>query len=243
MLKNKELGLAIEKAIQLKLDSGGIKSKKEIADHFGIKAPSIHDWIKKGSISKDKLPELFHYFSDVVGYEHWGLSSINVFNMEKRHIDTSKKNDVIETEIPKGLAPLLTWMQAGDWKNIMNSPSKTKGEFMGAKPAARGRGKNTFTLIVENDAMYNPGMSPSFKKGDTIYVDPDASFANEAMAIIKIKSKGEVIFRQIFTIEDKTRYLKALNRDWPNHTIEMTDDHEICGLVIDKYEDISIYNK
>lgn len=28
---------------------------------------------KKGSISKEKLPELWSYFSDVVGPEHWGL--------------------------------------------------------------------------------------------------------------------------------------------------------------------------
>ena len=33
------------------------------------------DWVKKGSVSKDKLPDLWRYFSDVVGPSHWGLSS------------------------------------------------------------------------------------------------------------------------------------------------------------------------
>ncbi|MBE5252955.1 hypothetical protein [Mixta mediterraneensis] len=73
MLSGKELGLAIEQAINKKISSGAIKTKAEIARHFKIKPPSIHDWIKKGSISKDKLPELWKYFSDVVGPEHWGL--------------------------------------------------------------------------------------------------------------------------------------------------------------------------
>ncbi|MEI7174804.1 hypothetical protein [Pectobacterium carotovorum] len=74
MLSGKELGRAIELAIERKKSSGAIKTKAEIARHFKVKPPSIHDWIKKGSISKDKLPELWIYFSDVAGPEHWGLS-------------------------------------------------------------------------------------------------------------------------------------------------------------------------
>lgn len=90
MLKGKELGNAIAEAIRLKLASGSVSSKKEIADHFDIQPPSIHDWIKKGSISKDKLPELWNYFSDVVGPEHWGLNSVP-FGSEP--IDSSKVSD------------------------------------------------------------------------------------------------------------------------------------------------------
>ena len=75
MLKGIELGRAIGEAIQRKIDAGAIKSRADVARHFEIKTPSIYDWVKKGSISKDKLPELWRYFSDVVGPEHWGLSS------------------------------------------------------------------------------------------------------------------------------------------------------------------------
>ncbi|EGL4564282.1 hypothetical protein IQ508_002306 [Salmonella enterica] len=68
MLSGKELGLAIEQAINKKLALGTVRTKAKIARHFEIKPPSIHDWIKKGSISKDKLPELWRYFSDVRAY-------------------------------------------------------------------------------------------------------------------------------------------------------------------------------
>lgn len=74
MLNGKELGQAIEAAYNLKKAAGKISSKADVARHFGIRTPSVYDWIKKGSISKDKLPELWSYFSDVVGPEHWGLS-------------------------------------------------------------------------------------------------------------------------------------------------------------------------
>lgn len=73
MLNGKDLGAAIKAAIEMKLASGAVASQAAIARHFNVKPPSIYDWIKKGSIAKDKLPELWRYFSDVVGPEHWGL--------------------------------------------------------------------------------------------------------------------------------------------------------------------------
>ena len=50
MLSGKELGRAIEQAIDKKLSIGSAKSKAEIARHFKIKPPSINDWINKFSI-------------------------------------------------------------------------------------------------------------------------------------------------------------------------------------------------
>ena len=87
MLTGRELGDAITAAIKLKLASGAVASKKEIAEHFGVKPPSIHDWMKKGSIGKEKLPELFEYFSDVVGPEHWGINKDSYLWTQKKHND------------------------------------------------------------------------------------------------------------------------------------------------------------
>lgn len=74
MLKGKDFGAAIGRAIKLKLDAGAAKSKAEIARHFGMKPPSLADWVNKGSVSKDKLPEMWRYFSDVAGPDHWGMT-------------------------------------------------------------------------------------------------------------------------------------------------------------------------
>lgn len=77
MLNGKELGRAIEKAIKAKVASGKFDSAArvmvDLAEHFDIRVPSVYDWIKKGSIKKDKLPRIWAYFSDVAGPEHWGL--------------------------------------------------------------------------------------------------------------------------------------------------------------------------
>ena len=74
VLYGKQLGKAIEQAIQLKIDSGKIKSKAEVARAFKITSQAIQGWIKTGAIAKEKIPLLWEYFGDVVGPEHWGLS-------------------------------------------------------------------------------------------------------------------------------------------------------------------------
>lgn len=68
MLYGTDLGRALGRAIELK----GV-SQKEVAAHFGVKPPSVTDWLKFGVIAKKHLPKLWAYFSDVVGPEHWGL--------------------------------------------------------------------------------------------------------------------------------------------------------------------------
>jgi len=46
-----------------------------LANHFHVRGPSVHGWINNGTIAKSRLPELWLYFSDVVGPEHWGMQS------------------------------------------------------------------------------------------------------------------------------------------------------------------------
>lgn len=70
MLTGIELGAAIESARRAK-----DVTKKKLAEVFGVKPPSIQGWVTTGRIDKSKLMELMAYFSDVVGPEHWGLSS------------------------------------------------------------------------------------------------------------------------------------------------------------------------
>ena len=74
MLTGHELGAAIEAARKKK----GV-TKRALAAHFGVKPPSIQDWVKRGTIDKEKLPMLWEYFAEVVGPSHWGLADQQAF--------------------------------------------------------------------------------------------------------------------------------------------------------------------
>lgn len=70
MLTGRDLGDAIRSAIKKK----GV-TQREVARVFEVQPPSVQDWMKRGTVAKDKLPALWHYFEDVVGPDHWGLDS------------------------------------------------------------------------------------------------------------------------------------------------------------------------
>ncbi|MBC7204455.1 MAG: hypothetical protein H5U29_13270, partial [Pusillimonas sp.] len=84
MLKGKELGRAIERAIQLKIDAGLVKSRAAVARDLHVEPNVVYGWIRTGSISKERLPELWIYFDDVVNPEHWGLSKADVDYFSKK---------------------------------------------------------------------------------------------------------------------------------------------------------------
>lgn len=70
MLTGSELGAAIE-AARIKKNI----PKNALAKVFKISAPSVNGWVATGRIDKSKLIEVIRYFSDVVGPDHWGLTS------------------------------------------------------------------------------------------------------------------------------------------------------------------------
>lgn len=72
MLTGKELGDAIDAARIAK----GI-SKVDLGKQFGVKPPSVHGWIVRGTIDKDNLFALMQFFAGTVGPDHWGMPVID----------------------------------------------------------------------------------------------------------------------------------------------------------------------
>lgn len=180
MLTGKELGIAISKAIDLKIDSGGARNKAEIAVYFGVKQPSMYDWIKKGSISKDKLPKLWIYFSDVVGPEHWGISEdINEYRraIEKGKTDQSTDNNKISDRLKQALdnkpggtqaalaeycnvaAPSVNGWFSGKTKNLLSDHLRLAAEYLRV---------NEIWLSTGKGQMYTPREYTGNKQRDAL---------------------------------------------------------------------------
>ncbi|MFG0504142.1 helix-turn-helix transcriptional regulator [Pseudomonas putida] len=111
MLTGPELGAAIDAARIAK----GV-SKKQLADDFQVKPPSVQGWVKNGRIDKSKLMDVIAYFSDVVGPEHWGLRS--GFSYESIQDVTSEP---VAEPAPTSAADMVRAMLAKQGKNLSDS--------------------------------------------------------------------------------------------------------------------------
>ncbi|HGY9625419.1 TPA: helix-turn-helix transcriptional regulator [Pseudomonas putida] len=123
MLTGPELGAAIDAARIAK----GV-SKKQLADDFQVKPPSVQGWVKNGRIDKSKLMDVIAYFADVVGPEHWGLRP--GFTYESLPDVASV---AVEEPTPTSAADMVRNMLAKQGKNLSEN---ARAQLMAAAEAS-----------------------------------------------------------------------------------------------------------
>ena len=133
----------------------------------------------------------------------------------------------------RGLCPLISKVQAGAWTETVDVHEAGYAEDW--MPCPVKHGKHTYILQVEGESMYSPSGNKSFKSGDYIFVDPEKLPENGSLVIAKNDEDDAATFKQLIIDGDK-RYLKALNRDWPDRIIKINENTRICGVVICKLE-------
>lgn len=124
-------------------------------------------------------------------------------------------------------APLISWVQAGDFCNSETQVSPYDCELIPCpnKKAS----KRTFALTVVGDSMTSP-YGRSYPEGTIIFVDPE-KIAEPNMRVIA-KADSGYTFKQLQINEMGQRYLKPLN---PHHQPIFDEKLEICGVVIGSY--------
>lgn len=132
----------------------------------------------------------------------------------------------------KGLVPLLTSVQAGDWREIAGSFQH--GDAIKWLPCPVKHGPRTFCLRVEGESMRNPGAKPSYEPGDILFVDPDVAAKPGDRVVVRLHSQEAATFKQ-YLEEDGRKILKALNPDWEPRYLAINGDATICGVVIGKW--------
>lgn len=128
----------------------------------------------------------------------------------------------VEQGVPiKRSVPLINWVQAGQWSEIVDNYVPTEGE--GKVSVDSNIGPRSFALTVQGDSM-----EPEFTDGSRIVIDPDSEPSDKSFVIARLDSEQEATFKQI--IFDGGRcYLKPLNPRYP--IIEATGDMSIVGVV------------
>jgi SOS-response transcriptional repressor LexA len=123
----------------------------------------------------------------------------------------------------KGKIPLINYVQAGAWKEIMDHFEPLDW----IETAANVSGKS-FALRVIGDSMTNPYGAPSLPDGFIAIVDPEAPYSNGSIVVARLENTNEAMIKQLI-IDGPHRYLKPLNPTY--RTIEINENCVICGVV------------
>lgn len=132
-----------------------------------------------------------------------------------------------------GPYPLISWVQAGAWENIVENFAPGDAEQWIEAPVKVSNA--SYWLRVRGESMFDPGGRWSFKDGDLVLVEPHSYAENGSLVVVRLDDDSEATFKQLI-VEGDRRFLKALNPNWPNRIFEVNGNATVCGVVKAKTE-------
>lgn len=146
----------------------------------------------------------------------------------KRHGRPKEAGNVTPAYSMRARVPLISSVQAGMWTEIIdNFPP---GDAEAWVESHRDLGPHGYALRVSGDSMTAPSGEYSFPHGMILYVNPSVEPAPGRFVVVR-RNGHEATFKRL-TMVDGELYLEAINPDWPNRYIKLTQDDHICGVVV-----------
>ncbi|AXK65964.1 XRE family transcriptional regulator [Burkholderia sp. IDO3] len=214
---------------------------QQLADVFGISRGSVSEWENgRSKPDSEKLVRLAEVLDTTVEYllngdmnapKHHTASAVTRARLRGAAQQPLKNVDEVEsnvTEWPVGKLPLISWVQAGEWSEIVDNFQPGDAEDWIACPFPSGR--HGFVLRVVGDSMYNPGGDISFRDGDFISVNPERDALHRSLVIAR-RNREKATFKQLLLDESEGPMLHALNPNWPTRYIPFDKTTEIVGVV------------
>lgn len=143
----------------------------------------------------------------------------------------SKPTELFDSElsiasINTRAVPLISWVQAGQFKEVFNDMSLNK-EFFHCPTRCS---PSTYALRVEGESMMD-----RFRPGQIIFVDPEVSPISGNYVIAMLEDSNKITFKQLIS-DGGDQYLKALNKDWPERIIRVNENCRLIGTVVGSAE-------
>lgn len=120
----------------------------------------------------------------------------------------------------RGCVPLISWVQAGAWSEVIDNLQPGEGERIETTYRAS---PNAYALRVRGDSM-----EPKFPKGCILIVEPNENPEPGKYVIVRQNGDTEATFKQLVQ-DGGTMYLKPLNDRYP--IMMLRPDAVFCGVV------------
>ncbi len=236
MFTGEKLGAAIRHAIALK----GV-SQVAVANHFGVKPPSVQDWMRRGTIGKDKLPALWAYFGDVVGPEHWGMSPSDLSQGPGALVASDQRSNVIPSahssqhEISDVvIRQFETGGSMGSGLVLAEQPGVIKEWRVSDRWAQENVHRITSVKNLAIVTGFGPSMQPLFNPGDPLLVDRGINRADvDGIYFFRVGEEGFVKqLQRIPTAQGLILRAKSYNTLYDPFDITHGMDFEVFARVV-----------
>ncbi|WP_288989372.1 S24 family peptidase [uncultured Pseudoalteromonas sp.] len=126
----------------------------------------------------------------------------------------------------RGKAPLISWVQAGKWKEIdMESLRQSDAVFY---QHTANVSDDSFALRVKGDSMTSFSGGKSIPEGSVIIVDPNVPAEHGKVVVARLEDSDEATLKQL-VIDGGAKYLKPFNNSYP--TMPINGNCTIIGVV------------
>ncbi|MDC9527577.1 S24 family peptidase [Pseudoalteromonas sp. Angola-30] len=126
----------------------------------------------------------------------------------------------------RGKAPLISWVQAGKWKEIdMESLRQSDTVFY---QHTANVSDDSFALRVKGDSMTSFNGGKSIPEGSVIIVDPNVPAEHGKVVVARLEDSDEATLKQL-VIDGGAKYLKPFNNSYP--TLPINGNCTIIGVV------------
>lgn len=118
--------------------------------------------------------------------------------------------------------PIIAWKETKDWENVINQLKPDRHfDWITIDPSVD---QAKFAIRINGESMW-----PQFQTNTILIIAPEKKEKNKDFVIAYIKKSDEIVFRQLI-VEDRYKFLKAINNIFP--TIQFEDSDKIIGVVI-----------
>lgn len=199
------------------------KVRSALADACGITYQSVTDWFDGSTktISGHHLAAIARKWNADLD---WLISGTG--KMDRLANGVANVAEVgVGYATGKRQAPVISWVQAGEWNDIMDEFQPGHAEEW--EPVPDTASQYCFWLRVVGDSM-TATAGVSIPEGALILVDPETPVVSGCLVVAKLIDSDQATFKRY--IEDAGhKYLKPLNPAYP--VIEVNGNCRIVGVV------------
>lgn len=201
-------------------------SQADVMRGTGAGRATVSGWINGSNAPSAKYLELLA--KTLKTTSSWILNG-------KEDLDGKLDNSVsLELVATVTYAPVISWVQAGDFTNMESISNLAECEKL---PLVPGAGKRSFYLEVK-------GLSnaPYFEEGEKICIDPDCQLSDiHTGEMVVVKCNDTATFKALIS-ESNGYYLKPLNPNWSEQVIPLNEDCVLVGKYVGSFKPSRKFN-